>query len=235
MNLNISLCAFAATFLLSASASGATTFFGPTTPYLSFDDTPDGFLAHVSDDCVTVLEDFEDNSLDHGLVIEATDGQILGPGFGTGLEGLTDSVDGDDGSIDGVGNEAYSYFSPANTMTIHFPSAVTAAGVVWTDGDVGSTTTFEAYGPNGLLVSEGPLALADGSFQGTTGEDTFFGVHDPDGITHLVLTNVGGLGIEIDHIQFQTGECNVVPEPATLPMLAFPVFGIAGFFRRGRK
>lgn len=214
-------------------ANAATTILGPVTPYLSVDDTPANFLCNLCDDCVHVLEDFEDNSLDHGIVIDAIDGQILYPGFGTGLDGLTDSVDGDDGSVDGIGNMGYSYFSPANTLTIHFPVAVKSAGVVWTDGDIGSTTLFEAYRDDQLLYSYGPVALADDSFQGTTAEDTFLGVQATDGITHLVLTNIGGSGIEIDHIQYEDcSACVAVPEPDAFAIVSFGVLGLIGFCRR---
>jgi len=236
MNLHQILCALCAATIVASSplVSRATSFFGPVN-YLSAADTPDEFHCDLCDQCVSVLEDFEDNSLDHGLTIEGFDGQILYPGFGTGLDGLTDSVDADDGAIDGIGNEGYSYFSPGNTLTIHFPTAVKAAGVVWTDGDIGSQTLFEAYGPDGLTYSYGPVSLADMSFQGTTAEDTFFGVQDANGITHLVLTNIGGLGIEIDHIQYEDCDaCAAIPEPNAAALLCFGALGVVGFRRRNR-
>jgi hypothetical protein len=180
-----------------------------------------------------VIEDFEDNSLDHGLLIESTDGQIIGPGFGSGLQGLTDSVDGDDGVVDGVGNEGYSYFSSGNELTITFPSPMKSAGFVWTDGDRDTMTTVEFYGPVGLLGSLGPFELADDSFQGTTAEDTFFGAQDPDGILSIKVTNIGGNGIEIDHVQFE--DCSAcmaaVPEPQAYLLLVFGGLGALGFRR----
>ena len=43
---------------------------------------------------------------------------------------------------------------------------------------------------------------------------------DPDGITSIVATNVGGSEIEIDHVQFE--DCTAfVPEPSALTLLAF--------------
>lgn len=219
--------------LTTPSIFAATTFFQPVA-YTSIADTPDDFLCNLCDDCVSVLEDFEDGMLDHGIVLTSLDGQIIGPGFSSGLEGLTDSVDGDDGVIDGIGNEGYSYFSPGNSITIDLPSPMKSAGFVWTDGDRNSMTTVEFYGPGGLLGSIGPLGLADDSFQGTTGEDTFFGAQDPDGITSIVVTNAGGSGIEIDHIQFQDcSECvTSVPEPSTFAIFAFSFLGLFGWRRK---
>ena len=130
----------------------------------------------------------------------------------------------------------YSYFSPGNSIVVNFASPVKSAGLAWTDGDADAVTVFEAYGPGGLLYSFGPVALADDSFQGTTAEDTFFGVQDPDGITKLIVMNMGGSGIEIDHIQYE--DCSacaaVVPEPQTYAMFGFGVLGLIGFCRRNR-
>ena len=231
VRLPIRLCCLFILSFIVAPAMAETTFFGPVTGYTSAADTPAEFICDLCDDCVTVLEDFEDGTLDHGIMLEAIDGQIIGPGFGTGLDGLTDSVDGDDGTVDGVGNEGYSYFSPGNSITITLPNAMKSVGFVWTDGDRNSMTTVEFYGTDGLLGTIGPVALADDSFQGTTAEDTFFGAQDAAGITSVVVTNVGGAGIEIDHIQYE--DCSAcVPEPASMLMGLFGLLGAMGWVRR---
>src|SRR5258705_2313629 len=73
-------------------------------------------------------------------------------------------------------------------------SLPTQVGIVWTDG-VG-TTLFEAFGPGGVLLGQiGPVAIADGSFTGTTAEDRFFGVTNPGGISAIRISNTSG-GIE---------------------------------------
>lgn len=214
----------------ACSTFGETTLFGPTA-YLSSADVPAGFVCELCDDCVHIIEDFEDDSLDHGITISGFDASIIGPDFSTGVDKLTDSVDSDDGSIDGVGNEAYSFFSPGNTLTITFASPVKSAGLVWTDGDIGTVTTFKAFGLDGTsLGSIGPNALSDSSFQGTTAEDRFFGAMDPNGVSYITVTNVGGTGIEIDHVQFSDCEC--VPEPSGLFLLIFGVLGLIGALRR---
>jgi len=217
------------------SSFAETTFFGPERPYLSAEDTPDGFFCNLCDDCVTVLEDFEDQSLDHGIMIEGLDAQIIGPDFTTGLNGVTDSVDGDDGVIDGVGNEAHSFFSPGNTLTITFPKPMKSAGFAWTDGDRNTGTRVEFFGPDGeTLGSIGPRFLADSGFQGSTGEDAFFGAQDPDGISSIVVTNIGGSGIEIDHIQYE--DCSAcVPEPSANVLVGSLIGVLAIALRRRRR
>lgn len=190
--------------------------FYEVTPYLSEADVPAGFIP-VDDcpECVYEIETFEDGTLDHGITI--TDGEIIPPGFETGLGDLTDSVDGDDGVIDGTGqtNEGgYSYFTSGNSITVTLPGIMQSAGAVWTDGATSLTdVTFEAFDENGDslgLYSVGDLA--DDSIMGTTAEDTFLGFSYGDGvttgITRFTITNVGGLGLEIDHIQFANcSEC----------------------------
>lgn len=190
-------------------------FYGPS-PYQSEADTPAGFVPVADcDECVLGLETFEDGTLDFGLQID--EGQVIGPGFSTGSDNLTDSVDGDDGIIDGTGQTGdggFSYFSFGNTFTVQMPSLMQSAGLVWTDGDPAITNViFEAFDENGnSLGTVEAGAIADDSFMGTTGEDRFFGVSYGDGVTtgvtSIQITNVGGLGIEIDHIQFANcSEC----------------------------
>jgi len=152
-----------------------------------------------------ILENFEDGSLDYGIVASA--GGVAEPGF------RTDSVDADDGSIDGSGTLGRSWFTPDQgdraAMTFTFAAPLPrAAGIVWTDGEMRHEVYFEAFGPGmeslGIL---GPFLLAGPENTGETGEDRFFGAKNPDGILALRVTNletnslVGGL--EIDHIQFQ--------------------------------
>jgi hypothetical protein len=170
-------------------------FYGPT-PYLSQADSP--FTLGAPNFC---LETFESGTLD---VPDVTgNGSVVPPG------GLTDSVDGDDGVIDGSGLAGHSYFSPdgAGGITFTFdPTAPlglpTLAGMVWTDGGAFDSVTFEAFDQNGTsLGTVGPNAIADGSNSGTTAEDRFYGVGWPGGISAIKLSNPSG-GIEVDHLQF---------------------------------
>jgi hypothetical protein len=127
--------------------------------------------------------------------------------FGPG--GITDSVDSDDGSIDGSGTGGWSFFSGSGATGITFTFDDTAlggfpthAGIAWTDAGVGSSARFEAF--DALGASLGVIqtgALADGTFGGTTAEDRFFGAVHPAGISAVHISNTSG-GIEVDHLQY---------------------------------
>ncbi len=192
-------------------------WFGPLS-YLSSEDTPAGFIAPECDACVQGLEDFEDGTVDFGLSISP--GMLIDPDFTAGLSNLTDSVDADDGVIDGTGltdQGGYSWFDEGNTVRITLPNLMQSAGIVWTDGSpVLTDVIFEAFDQDGESLGQiNAGAIADGSIQGTTEEDRFFGVRFGDGrqtgLTAISLTNVGGTGIEIDHIQFANcADCDEV-------------------------
>jgi hypothetical protein len=169
---------------------------GPTA-YLSIDDSPLG-----APGIGLCYEDFEDGTFD---IPGATgNGTIIGPG------GLTDSVDGDDGDIDGSGAAGGSYFSGNGTtgITIEFSPSRNEGlprnvGIVWTDGGQAAPVTFEAFDKDGQSIQKGawgPFVHADLTHSGETAEDRYYGAYHPDGISKITITNVGG-GIEVDHIQ----------------------------------
>ncbi len=188
------LVPFAVASLL-ASAARAQTYLGPT-PYLSRADSPLKLTKPT-------LDDLEDGSLNI-LGVTADNGAVIGPG------GLTDSVDADDGTIDGSGTNGHSFFYAAGNpgITFTFDDSLiggfpTSAGVVWTDG--GGDTWFEAFDVNGASLGQyGPFQIADGSNSGTTGEDRFFGVAYRQGVSAIHLWNTGG-GIECYHVQYSFG------------------------------
>jgi hypothetical protein len=196
-----------ATLLLASPASAGVvgvTFVGPT-PYLSAADNP--FTAGSPGICI---ETFEDGTLDPEGV--TGNGSFVAPG------GITDSVDGDDGVIDGSGTGGHSYFGDGQTgITFTFDpqrtgGLPTEAGMVWTDG--GGTVTFEAFDQNAAsLGTIGPFDHPDGSISGTTGEDRFYGVTYAGGISAIKLTNTSG-GIEVDHLTLNNTVANCVL-PAT--------------------
>src|SRR5262245_53907034 len=97
------------------------------------------------------LEDFEDSALDtpgvtaSSFCITPTD--CFSPTF-------TDSVDGDDGAIDGFGTGGHSLWA-GGSVTFTFDAAVlgelpNAVGIVWTDG--GDPIRFEAFDENGASL-----------------------------------------------------------------------------------
>jgi uncharacterized repeat protein (TIGR01451 family) len=183
-------------FLLVSSTVLAQTFIGPT-PYLSKNDSP--FITSINAG-TTFLETFESGAL-------ATPGVTASAGSAIGPGGLTDSVDADDGTIDGSGTNGHSFFSGGGSTGITFTfdatvlgSLPTQVGIVWTDG--AGTTLFEAFGPGGVPLGQiGPVAIADGSFVGETAEDRFFAVTNPGGISAIRISNTSG-GIEVDHLQY---------------------------------
>src|SRR5512141_1045829 len=153
-------------FLLASShafAGGSPTFLGPT-PYLSKADSP--FIADINAGHV-YLETFECGNLTVPGVTPSS-GTVIPPGF----EGLIDSVDADDGVIDGSGLNGHSLFTTdgATGITFTFNQTTleafpTEVGIVWTDGD--TAVTFEAFDSLGAsLGTIGPVLLADGSNAG---------------------------------------------------------------------
>lgn len=181
---------------LSCTPSIAAELLGPL-PYLQAADSPLDVTAPGY-----VLQTMENGIFGGtGITSNLLSGSIIGPG------GLTDSVDADDGAVDGSGTLGRSLFNVAggNGATITFDARLlgglpTEVGIVWTDG--AGSTLFEAWGPGGVLLGTvGPISIADGSFSGQTAEDRFFGVRDRGGIETIRLTNSAG-GIEMDHFQY---------------------------------
>lgn len=184
------------------------------------------------------LEDFEDARF-NGAFNDA-------PGVSVGETGETnppfnltrvaDSVDSDDGSINGRGGNGTSFFS-GEVLTFEFSAAElggllpTHAGMVWTDiaetivnngelfqeaplpEDLIDNIVFEGFGPNGeSLGRSSPFSLGDERVDGTTSEDRFFGVVNAEGISSIRVSTRNGLNLEVDHLQygFALDEFNLV-------------------------
>jgi len=173
---------------------GSAQFIGPM-PYLSSANSPwiGATFSYYH------LENFETGAFSVPGVAKSS-GTFLNSG------GNTDSVDADDGVIDGFGKNGRSLFlgSGSTGITFTFNSATlgslpTYAGVVWTDG-VGAIT-FEAFDENGVSLGTRTGIHADTSIGGTTGEDRFYGCIHEGGISKIKLKNVSG-GVEMDHLQY---------------------------------
>ena len=177
-------------------------FFGPTA-YLSRTNSP--FLANILAGA-TYLETFEDGALD-------TPGVRANRGA---VSANSDSVDADDGAIDGSGSGGHSYYSygPDGPIIFAFDEAVlggypTHAGIVWTDGNQNATVTFEAFDYSSNSLGTVVAVVGDDSIWGTTAEDRFFGVTNAAGISAIAISITGGTpvggysgGIEVDHLQY---------------------------------
>jgi hypothetical protein len=176
------------------------------------------------------IEDFEDNAVDSRLTIAP--GKIIGPGYDSGIPDVTDSVDADDGAVDGDGGHAHSFFYALNEIGVEFASPMVSAGLVFTDGPQEMEMSFEAFDTAGDSIGvQRWQTTADEVFTGTTAEDRFVGVTHPDGISKLIIKQVGpGLGIEIDHVAFA-----VIPEPGSASLLLIAATMLATRCRRRRR
>lgn len=193
------------------NAQTNTIFYGPS-PYLDFNGTKPGVGTNYSpfaDMLFTYfyLETFEEGALTTPGVTNSA-GAAGQPGT------YTDSVDGDDGSVDGFGTAGHAFYLTTTNVTFTFSKDVlgdwpTHVGIVWTDAGWGSVTpyyghvVFEAFGPEtNSLGTIGPIAVGDGSDRGQTGEDRFFGVSDSRGISAISVTMPDSHDWEIDHLQY---------------------------------
>lgn len=172
-------------------------FYGPL-PYLSKSDSPFNERLGLPG---FVFEDVEDGVLT--LPGAAISSYVISSQVFSRVS--TDSVDADDGSIDGLGQQGESIWAPGNPgISITFGAngevLPTHAGLVWTDG--GGQVFFEVFGADGSSMYQSTaMNLPDGSVFGTTGEDRFLGFVSHEGISKIRVWNTEG-GIEIDHIQY---------------------------------
>ncbi len=212
---------------LPHTATAQAAFLGPS-PYLSFNDSP----FNGTDFQYFFLEDFEDGFNTPGVSVSG--GTQIDP------SDQTDSVDGDDLSIDGSGTGGASFFTlqTEDSLTFTFDANAlggfpTHAGIVWTDvgfanpNDFEGGVIFEAFDALGELMidSIGPVTVGDGvGVTGETDEDRFFGVVNVGGISAIRISMDNSVDWEVDHLQYGR-----VPEPASVAVL---VLGVAVLVQR---
>ncbi len=174
------------------------------TPYRSWADSPfTGILFSYFH-----LEDFEAGQIVVPGVRLHRGPQILGAK--AHQTRFVDSVDEDDGNLDGSGSSGHSLWSADHaTIRLSFDPDLlcglpTHVGVVWTDAAASrdAQVTLAAFDPSGVRLAEVQSVLkADGVITGTVSEDTFLGVHAPEGIAEVRLSH-RVFNFEIDHLQF---------------------------------
>jgi hypothetical protein len=180
----------------AAGVNAQVTPLGPT-PYLSFADSP---FNGVGFSWFSLLTAELGHATQAGISINMTGGgpvTIVGPG------GLVDSVDGDDGAIDGSGSNGRSYFACPSAIEVLFDATVlgslpTHAGIVWTDG--AGIVTVRGYDGGGVLIGTVTGNSSDGNFSSGTAEDRFYGFIYPQGLSRITITDQNNC-IEVDHIQ----------------------------------
>lgn len=196
-----------AVLLLAGPAPAQTIFVGPSSPYESTADVPSLFYLGGA---ATAVENFEDCSLGEGITI--TPATLCVPwtyylsarpltcqSVFSGINPI-DSVDQDDGGVDGSGGGGVSCQNPG-IMQFVFPPGTTAAGLVYTDGP--GSVYFAAYGPGNVLLGEiGPFTLDNGSIVSNVDDDSFFGVKNLNGIESIRIRTSPNSSLEVDHVQY---------------------------------
>jgi hypothetical protein len=208
----------------SSESFAQTQILGPT-PYLCFDTD----ASEATGDCAGKDSPFKDVAFDWFYFEDYEDDSLASPGVTLRTEhcgnappslgcpiiadhfypgNLTDSVDEDDGAIDGLGQTVVTggksvwgvYYLRVDFDAAALGSLPTHAGFAWTDGQIGTTTEFRAWDGNGNLLGFVQAFLEDGTNLGTTVDDHFFGVIHEGGISAIEARNNGG--VEIDHLQY---------------------------------
>jgi hypothetical protein len=224
----------AATALALASVVAHADNFGPS-PYLSAADSPfTSVTGHV-------IETFEDGALNLPGVAASGGWFVSGPSV------FSDSVDADDGAVDGTGAGGFAFYSAGSetTLTLTFDAAAlggllpTHAGLVFTDvgnvfaGSLGvGTVTFTAYDAADVQIGTSIVALVgNGSAFSSTAEDRFFGITHDAGVKRITLSMDNSVDWEVDHLQYAIG----VPEPSTYALLALGAVAIGARVAKRRK
>jgi PKD domain len=150
------------------------------------------------------------------------DGTVNTPGLTVSPLNIVpgDSVDEDDGAVNGNGTSPFSLRGDGSNnaqLELRFKAGVlgklpTHVGVVLTDGNKNAKTRVDVFDASGTLVGTTNANLTnsflDNSFNGgAVGEDRFFGFISAQGIAGMTVTNIraGGSGssaFTIDHIHY---------------------------------
>jgi hypothetical protein len=230
MAMNTSRLLVLAAMVAASSAQAGAEFTAPT-PYYRAADNPITATFGYSH-----LEDFEDGLNTPGL--SASGGQVASPSV------FTDSVDADDGAVDGVGSSGHSWYSTGYLQYLDFSFSAAAlgalptqVGLAFTDignrigGGIGlDTAVIEVF--DGAGVSQGSLhfAFGDDTALSSVAEDRFVGARYAGGISAIRVGFEHSLDWEVDHV-FYAG---AVPEPGSWALMAAGLALLAGATRARR-
>ena len=187
----------------AGGAGGATFVVLPDAPIVNIPYTCESPFANVEFDSYFHLDDFENGMLSApGVTSTSTTTSA-----NSGSPSLVDSVDCDDGVVDGTCVDCDALFSGSGSIQVTFDAQVLGAlpthvGMVWTDGGFGSSVTVTGYdSADQVIYTQTVDGIGDNSNTGTTAEDRFFGIVHYAGVKSVKLANNAG-GIEIDHLQY---------------------------------
>ncbi|MDZ4830190.1 MAG: hypothetical protein SGJ09_08350 [Phycisphaerae bacterium] len=151
-------------------------------------------------------DDFWCETFEDGLVnipgLTLSGGTIAAPGAST------DSVDADDGNVDGSGTGGRSYRANIGSPITIGISALALVGLperaafAWTDGPQNSTLTITITTGSGATFVRTVGPLGDANSSGATAEDRLVAITASNGIAQVVIAS-GGAAFEIDHVQFE--------------------------------
>lgn len=171
-------------------------------PYTSRADSPFNGVAFPA---YFHFEDWEDGLVNTpGVTPSST---TVSSSFGATL---IDSIDGDDGVVDGKCEKAAGACEAGfgnGTIDFTFDAGALGAlpthvGIAWTDGAPGCDAVFEAYDAADVLIgTKTAAAVGDAVFTGTVAEDRFFSVVHGAGVKRIVIKSSSG-GLEVDHLQY---------------------------------
>lgn len=225
----VTIVAAVLSIILATSVEAAIQL-GPT-PYLSFADSPFKGTSFT----YFHLEDFEDGALN-------TPGVSADKGSGYAYYNMyADSVDADDGVIDGSGTYGHSwalYNDVTDSVNFVFDKGVlgslpTHAGLVWTDVHPGyGNVSFTAYDAKGVSLGTTLAYLGDGTTLGGTAEDRFFGVVNSGGVSTISMSTTHGMTWEVDHLQYGAAP---VPEPDNVILFSAGLACLAALRLRNRR
>ena len=221
----LSVVLASAAHLAGEPGQAEVTFLGPT-PYFSAEDS----LFDLSGLGETFfLEDFEDGELNTPGIFDPAAPDVSSFVASPGL--MTDSVDADDGVMDGLGQNGHSLVSarglvqpidpPISTSYIwlQFNEQTlrgwpTAFGFAWTDGGQPSLVTLRIFDTELNEIARAEFdGIGDSMQTGETEEDRFIGVFSDEPIVGVVISSRHRgqtARFEIDHVQYG----RFIPEPS---------------------